>query len=160
MWALYGEMFVLDATIEDPSFIMAHNTRLDYHRECANCHKFAMSTSDRCADCFDLDEGGIVSKDFKDRCDKERREMEEQEVDKEFSGTICTFEDKEYDFSLTCVWSGFRVEEEDESDQYEKGIDRDEYIEYRHDRGVMELSRWEKEVRSQPCAYQRTIYPY
>lgn len=159
MWTLHGEMFVLDADIDDPSSILAYDDRLDYGRECIDCHKFAMTTSNRCFDCFDLDEGGDIDEGFKSRCEKERAETEDQEVDKEFSGLICTFEDEEYDFTLSCVWSGFRVDEEDESKDYENETERNEYIEYRNDRGVMQLSAWEKGVRSQPYTYQRTIYP-
>lgn len=160
-WSLYGEIFALEATIDDPSIIMAYDERLDYGRDCIYCNKYAMSSSHTCADCFDLDGEDPIDMDFRTQCERERMEVENQEVDKEFSGLICTFDEEEYDFTLTCIWSGFKIDEEDESPEYHDKGELQEYLEYRADRGTMSLSRWEsEEVRSQGYTYTMIIYPY
>lgn len=158
-WSLYGDVFVLDAVIDDPSTIMAHEDLVDHQRNCIYCDNHAMSISNTCADCFDVDGEEDIDADFVMKCEEARMEMENQEVDEEFSGDMETPDEDYYEFTLTCIWSGFRVDEKDESEDCDKE-ELQSYLEYRADRGVMQYSRWEESIRSQGHTYRRDIYPY
>lgn len=136
---LRGDIFILDATINDPRERILSEFRVNYQSRCISCTtNYSIMGYDFCSYCMQSS-GSMMRFDISAQCDMDRREKEEQIVDEELSGHIRVTGGDEYFFTLTCIWFEFELRDEDRDDQCYK--------------------RWESEIRSLPLIHQRTIIP-